>query len=293
MRYPNQSLFFLLFTLLLGTCAPADPSEDTEFLKAVRQGKTEQISQLLSQEPGLIDQKTEQKGLTALHIAAKKAHLETVQLLLEKGAKINATSNDGNTALHEAMGSLANGFANARVLLEAGIDPAIKNQDGHSAWDLIVVKSPKTWFSKSENELLGLLLKYDYLPDTTRDENQATLLHRLSEKAEDPEIIRILIEKHQLDPQARDAYGWTPLHYAAKGVREEIATVLVDNGADVNALTSKNREERKGDPDADVRYKYPIGSTPYDVYREQSVRNRKSLMKFFKQYGGKRSKELP
>ncbi len=283
---------FLLFTTLVWACGPKDPTEDTEFLKAVRQGKTKEVEQLLSQDPTLLNQKTKERGLTALHIASRKAQVETVELLLDKGAPINETSQDGSTALHYAFQNSVNAFAVSRILLEAGIDASIQNDKGQTAWAVVDQKSPKTWYSAKENELLGLLLKYDFLPDTRLGENQTTLLHRLSEKSDNPEIIRLLIEKHKLDPMARDAFGWTPLHYAAKGVHKEIAIVLLDNGAEINAQSTKNREELRSDDDSKVRYKYPVGSTPRDVYRQQSIRNRESLMKFFDEYRGKRSQDL-
>lgn len=290
MQFINKYLYLILLTTWVWACAPADPSEDTEFLKAIRQGKTEQVNQLLSQNPDLLKQKTEAKGLTALHVAAQKSNVETITLLLEKGAKINETSADGSTALHYA---LSNTFAVVRTLLEAGIDPAIQNKDGLTAWDRIEKKSKGTWFAKKENELLGLILKYDYLPDTTQVKDQAPLLHRMAGKAKNPDIVRLLIEKYKLNPTATDEYGWTPLHYAAKGQHKDAAQILVDNGADINAQSTENREEIRGDADAEIRYKYPIGVTPKDVYSKRGVRNnRENLNRFFEQYGGKKSEEL-
>eukprot|EP01104_Vermistella_antarctica_P020786 TRINITY_DN904_c0_g2_i1.p1 TRINITY_DN904_c0_g2~~TRINITY_DN904_c0_g2_i1.p1 ORF type:complete len:191 (-),score=35.76 TRINITY_DN904_c0_g2_i1:95-667(-) len=39
------------------------------------------------------------------------------------------------------------------------------------------------------------------------------------------------------DPSMRDASGYTPLHYAARGGRLEACRVLLDRGADANAVT--------------------------------------------------------
>lgn len=40
--------------------------------------------------------------LTALHLATDKSYYDVMELLLEKGAKVNALDNLGQTALHRA-----------------------------------------------------------------------------------------------------------------------------------------------------------------------------------------------
>ncbi len=289
--------YFWLFTLsvVCFACGKPDPSENTEFLKAVRQSKTEQINQLLSQDAELLTKKTEKKGLTPLHVAAQKADSETLTLLIDKGAKVNEPAKDGRTPLHFAVKRI-NGFAVARVLLEAGADPSLQDEDGRTPWDLIDQKSARSWFTEDESEILGLLLRYDYLPDTTLAKNQPHLLHRMAQKAKDADIIRILIEKYQLNPDVRDADGWTPLHYAAKGKNPVAAEILLEKGADINAQSTQPREEIKGREMAeDVKYKYPIGATPRDVYQAQGARGKtggNSLYSLFRKYDGKRSKDL-
>lgn len=57
-----------------------------------------------------------QSGFTPLHLAAKHTHVDTVQLLIEQGADVNASGRNGLTPLHLAThyGSLIL----VRVLLE-------------------------------------------------------------------------------------------------------------------------------------------------------------------------------
>ena len=45
---------------------------------------------------------TDDVGETALHNAASRGHKDIVELLIEKGANVNAKGSDGKTALHEA-----------------------------------------------------------------------------------------------------------------------------------------------------------------------------------------------
>ena len=56
-----------------------------------------------------------QNGLNALHLASKEGHVPIVQHLLARGAKIDAATKKGNTALH--ISSLAGQFEVVKVLL--------------------------------------------------------------------------------------------------------------------------------------------------------------------------------
>ena len=65
---------------------------------------------------------------TDLHRAAKNGHAETVSLLLDNGADINAKNRDGQTALHVA--AKYGHDAIVSLLLDNGADIEAKNIDG-------------------------------------------------------------------------------------------------------------------------------------------------------------------
>lgn len=44
-----------------------------------------------------------QSGAVCLHAAAKRGHTAVVKALLQKGARVDATAKDGQTALHIAV----------------------------------------------------------------------------------------------------------------------------------------------------------------------------------------------
>ncbi|KAF2729239.1 ankyrin repeat protein, partial [Polyplosphaeria fusca] len=69
---------------------------------AASNGLDEIITLLLEQEdPAEIDSKDD-TGRTALHQAAMGGHLETIKLLLDKGADKTIVDSDQSTVLHEA-----------------------------------------------------------------------------------------------------------------------------------------------------------------------------------------------
>jgi ankyrin repeat protein len=68
---------------------------------------------------------------TALYLMAACGHEAVVQLLLEKGADVDAKDNDGGTALHKTAGS--GHEAVVRLLLEKGADVDAKSNDGWTA----------------------------------------------------------------------------------------------------------------------------------------------------------------
>jgi hypothetical protein len=71
-------------------------------------------------------------GVTALHLAARSGRAEVARLLLQRGAKVEATGRMGLTALHWAV---ANGSAELAKLLveEYGADPHAQDDDGREA----------------------------------------------------------------------------------------------------------------------------------------------------------------
>jgi len=96
----------------------------------------------------LIEPSTGQVGPTALHILAKATHwwhIDAIQLLVEKGAKIDETNEKGETPLH--ISSVGNTLSNmgenlglwkvkcVEVFLDLGADPTILDNLGESCLD--------------------------------------------------------------------------------------------------------------------------------------------------------------
>ena len=69
-----------------------------------------------------------------MHCAAKAGFLKVINLLIEKGATLDATDNDGETPLFEAIRSTIKSDKKQRATLETllikGADPNVKNRKG-------------------------------------------------------------------------------------------------------------------------------------------------------------------
>jgi hypothetical protein len=66
----------------------------------------------------------------------EKAQLETIRLLLDAGAEIEAADKNGATALHRAVRTRC--AAAVRCLLDAGANPLVKNKSGSTPFHLAV-----------------------------------------------------------------------------------------------------------------------------------------------------------
>lgn len=101
----------------------------TIIIKTLREGNRILAARLIQNALSYQTNQPDQYGQTALHIAVQKNYLDIIELLLEKGANINATANDPSysnmTALHYA--ALTGNLAATKLLLAWGANTAIKN----------------------------------------------------------------------------------------------------------------------------------------------------------------------
>lgn len=102
-------------------------------LEAVIAGDLQRVERLLRAKPRIIGTRTSGHKWSLLHMAANGGNPKIVELLLSKGAAVDARATDETTPLHYAAGK---GHAKvARALLKHGADPSIASS-GKTALDL-------------------------------------------------------------------------------------------------------------------------------------------------------------
>ena len=160
------------------------------------------------------------KGETFLMCASRWGHKEVVEILINKDADVNATGEDGRTALHKATG-----IEIAKLLVEKGADVNAKDQGEetplHNA------------YAFEDLEIVELLIQKGADINAKNKDGVTALMYAGEEGYE--EIIEMFIEKGA-DLNAKDKNGKTALIRAVEygGFLENIET-LIEKGADVNA----------------------------------------------------------
>ena len=100
------------------------------------------------------------KGKTALHCAAKAGFLTVINLLIERGTTVDATDNNGETPLFEAIRSTIKDGEKQRAALEAlltkGANPNVKNGKG-----LTPMQIAQRMRRADAKKIVELLRKYD------------------------------------------------------------------------------------------------------------------------------------
>jgi ankyrin repeat protein len=202
-----------------------DPQNRTPLYHASRNGQREICCLLLKH--GANVNATDDDGETALHRAAFGGHKAMVQLLVEDyKADVEAMDNDGWLALHWA--AFSGKEAIVRLLVEDyKADVGAKDNN-----DITVLHAA----AQSGNEAVVRLLVEDYKADVGAKDNDGTMVLHGAAGSGNEAVVRLLVEDYKADVGAKDNDGWTVLHAAAGSGNEAVLRLLVeDYKADVGA----------------------------------------------------------
>ena len=190
-------------------------SGETPLISAVTIGD-EELVQLMLQRGASVEARCADQ-ITPLMHAVNHGYLPILELLLKNGAQIDSTT-AGWTALHRAADMV--NVSMVKLLLARGAD--------------IEERSPKD-FTPKRHPLARLgsdFGEYDEVDASDADEGWTALL-RAATKGQEA-MVCLLVEK-DADIEARSPSNGTPLICAAEGKYEAIVEFLLKSGANVNA----------------------------------------------------------
>jgi ankyrin repeat protein len=216
---------------LVGLAAQTSaPGPGDEFYTAIRGGDNAKIGALL-QGGADVNLKERRGGATPLMHAAAHGSLDTMRLLLDKGADVNARNTGGATALMWAVSEIAK----VRLLIDRGADVNVATSGGRTALMLAAL-------GDGSAETVKLLLSKGANPRAV----DALKITTLSAAAygNDTGTIRQLIDAG-VDVNAADASGATPLMNAAVNANLDAVKLLIAKGANVNAVSGPPSEKVK------------------------------------------------
>lgn len=193
-------------------------------------------------------------GRTPLHVAAEENASEATQLLLAKGAQVDARGRYGRTPLYLAV--INKSLQAAEVLLAHGASPSFRDRRGRSLLHLTAMSGDARMTKVLllyGSEVDSMDMKGKHLKDRVMHTCKAVLQElepngptsHLSGEDREQYIEAQMYKLQKLE--GAFSQGLTPLHYAAKYNQVEVAQVLLEHGADVDAKYECTGFYRRGD----------------------------------------------
>lgn len=136
----------IVLSILVSGCGSSTPANTTEngnssaqtatktyakdaLNKVAYDGNVEEVTAILKTHPN--PDARDSSGGTALHAAMFQKNIKIVEMLIDYGLDVNAIGpKNGYTPLHDAV--WGDNPAAAKLLLEKGADPSIKNKEGQT-----------------------------------------------------------------------------------------------------------------------------------------------------------------
>ena len=187
---------------------------------AAFQGDIALVRSLIDQ--GKLVHSKRNRGLSPLHLASAAGHRAVVELLLDHQANVHVDSSASETPLHKAIEG--NHFEVVELLIERGAD---LNGIGKVGTPLHLA------IYRQRTEIIDLLLARG--ADVNRKDGRVDApLHVAAIKGDVITAQKLLSYSAQLDIFTKYG-GETPLHYASRHGKLEVAELLLSCGANPNA----------------------------------------------------------
>lgn len=167
-------------------------------------------------------------------------NIEKVSKLLESNKEFNIDFQDdrGNTMLH-----IVKSPEMAELLLKNGINAAIQNNDGMTAFGkfferIYIINMERICDSLLKNGIdINAAAYYDEAPVTKIANNSATLTTNIEQMS--------YLLKNKVDINIKNSQGYTPLMLSVMKNNIDMVRLLLDSGADANILDNKGRNAKK------------------------------------------------
>lgn len=226
-------------------------SYPTLFLTACANGDINECERLLIDNLVNIDVTTSE-GLTGLHQAAISGNAQMVEFLINQGANINCCDNEGWTPLHAASSLGLTPIV--KLLLDYGADATIVNCENLLAYDLARYEEVQSLIGEHLQDLdidylrsqeeraiqkdIERWIKTCHYDERSHPVTNATALHVLAAKGY-VKLLKQILEsptlKKQINLEAKDNEGFTPLLAASFWSQTDCVELLIEHGANIFA----------------------------------------------------------
>lgn len=200
---------------------------DTALHWAARFGLTRRAEALIDTGAIPVDA-PDSEGMPPLFRAAYDEHLDTVRLLLDKGANVGAVlESDNTTVLHNAIGG--NKKSVIELLIARGAQVDALSRDGFTP----LHEAARSGYAEAASTLL------DHGADILALADGQTPLHRAVRYNKD-ELARLLLSRGAPPDYCDTDSGLTALHYAAAYGFQASARALLQSGASVHSRCARS-----------------------------------------------------
>lgn len=198
--------------------------------EAVRSDNLVDIEQLLESGAN-VDLETS-SGNSILGLAASKGNMDMVKLLVSHGASINGGDGNAPLALAAQLGHLA--------IVEHLLDSGANVEGTISLEGKYENSTGLQWAAVDDNVELGqILIAHGANVNTIETLYNRTPLHGAA-YYDSPAMVEFLLV-NGADPEMRDSFGDTALHYAVSNGVVETARILIEHGAKLDTKDNLGR----------------------------------------------------